>query len=33
LRFQYINLSKKLWLEGLAKTGGTWKKVAQGMKK
>jgi hypothetical protein len=23
LRFQYINLSKKLWLEGLAKTGGT----------
>jgi hypothetical protein len=21
LRFQFINLSKKLWLEGLAKTG------------
>jgi hypothetical protein len=34
LEVQFINLSKKLWLEGLAKTG-TWslKKVAQGMKK
>jgi hypothetical protein len=32
LEVQFINLSKKLWLEGLAKTG-TWSLMAQGMKK